>query len=72
VWHEVGLVHRPHDGTPIEIDEEGVDYHGTFAESPDDLRRLIGGNDASYDQFLAANPSAHTWADSWYQAHPSS
>lgn len=69
-WHEIATVDRPHAGTPIVILEQGVDYHRAFARSPDVLRRLIGGTDADYDRFLADNPLVHTWADSWYQAHP--
>jgi hypothetical protein len=69
-WHKIATVARPHAGTPIVILEQGVDYHGAFAPSPNNLRQLIGGADADYDRFLAGNPSVHTWADSWYQAHP--
>ena len=69
-WHEIATVDRPHAGTPIVILEQGVDYHGAFARSPNVLRQLSGGTDADYDRFLTGNPSVHTWADSWYQAHP--
>ena len=67
-WRRLATVERPRGDAPVHLYESGIVVELEFASTPTELRRLVGGADADFDDFVAARPAVGAWLAAWYRA----